>query len=112
MAKFKAVWGPYREEIKGYGFKWFFSCVLMDGDVRGYTLTFFLDTRKFRVKHHTGGNESKYAKRLAEQGSLDMLPETQRGVIEGARVTDILRDRLGDERIARATIAALNYGRK
>ncbi|THK33461.1 hypothetical protein EHS39_36235 [Ensifer sp. MPMI2T] len=85
--------------------------MLEDGDVRGYTLRFYFDTRKFSVKAHTAGNESKYARRLAEQNQLDLLPETQRGMIEGARVTDLLRERPGDERIARATALAIQFQR-
>lgn len=112
MVSFKAVFGPYREEEERHRFKWFFSCLLLNDEVRGYTLRFYYQTRKFSVKPHTGKADSRYARALSEQGKLALLPEAQRGIIEGERVTDILRDRLGDERIARATARAIAYGRK
>ena len=111
MAKFKAIWGPYREEIQGRRIKWMFTCLLTNDDVRGYTLRFYYDSRKFSVKPHTAGNENKYAASMAEQGKLKLLPEANCGLIEGRTVTDILKSRLGDERIARATALAIQYGR-
>ncbi|WP_301557807.1 hypothetical protein [Rhizobium sp. SSA_523] len=112
MARFKAIWGPYREEVQDHRIKWFFSCLLLNDEVRGYTLRFYFETRKFSVKPHTGKADSRYARALSEQGKLALLPEAQRGIIEGERVTDILRDRLDNERIARATARAIAYRRE
>lgn len=111
MVEFKAVFGPYKEERESHRVKWFFSCLLMNDEVRGYTLRFYYASRKFSVKVHSGSGDSKYARALADQGKLSLLPEAQRGTIKGERVTDILRSKLGEERIARATAAAITYGR-
>lgn len=109
MVRFKAVWGPSRTVTKAWGMKWKFSCLLMDGSIRGYTLRFFFDSRRFSVKAHTSGSARTDADRLAERDLLS-LPEMQRGeLVEGARVTDILRSKLSPEHIAAAAASAITH---
>ncbi|WP_187967882.1 hypothetical protein [Aquibium microcysteis] len=111
MVRFKAVWGPSRTEKKAWGMKWMFSAMLMDGSIRGYTLRFFSDSRRFSVKAHTSGSARADADRLAER-DLFSLPELQRGeLVEGARVTDILRSKLSPEHVAAAAASAITYRR-
>lgn len=111
MLEFKAVFGPYKTEEERHRIKWFFSCLLMNDEVRGYTLRFYFDSRKFSVKPHGGTADSRYARALADQGKLSLLPEAQRATIKGKRVTDILQSKLGPRQIARATAAAIAYRR-
>lgn len=111
MPRFKAVFGPYNDSTEGWGMKWMFNCVLMDGSMRGYTLRFAFEPRKFSVKPHVQPNAQAYAERMAEK--IAALPQVQRGeIVEGHRVTDILRDHLPPEHIARATAGALRFGRR
>lgn len=111
MPSFKAVFGPYNNSTESWGMKWMFNCVLMDGSMRGYTLRFAFDTRKFSVKPHVQPNAQAYAERMAEK--IAALPQVQRGeVVEDARVTDILRDRLPPEHIARAAANAIRFRRR
>lgn len=108
MPKFKAIWGPYKEEIQGQRIKWMFSCGLEDGSIRGYTLRFYYDSRKFSVRAHIGGASAEYARRMAEK-DLFQLPQMRREELFEGRVTDLLKACLGDERIARATALAIQY---
>lgn len=111
MARFKAIWGPLKEEVDGRRIKWTFSCVYETGEVQGYCLRFYFNTRKFSVRP-LRGQANRYAQRMGEK-DLFALPEIQRAeTISGKRVTDILKAHLGDERIAKATALAIQYGRK
>ncbi|MDR6954156.1 hypothetical protein J2X65_003524 [Ancylobacter sp. 3268] len=106
MARIKRIWGPSKRADSPGMAVWTFSAEHEDGRTAMYRLTFFLDSRRFKVNHL---GEDKQAKAYLQTMHTLMKPDD--GIFEG-KVTDILKARIPPEQLAAVTARALLHGRK